>query len=138
MTLRIAGRPPAVVAGIVLFGAVWLGTSAVAIASGAYGPGPLAGMAFWYAVLALLLYRAWAGGPFAIMAIHRIGISFGILILIALVGVLALYPDEIGETLRRGVPGLVGAAALMTSGFLMGREDVTRWRADRNRSRSSR
>ncbi|MGI5169115.1 hypothetical protein ACQEU3_32680 [Spirillospora sp. CA-253888] len=138
MTLRIAGRPPALAASIVLFGAVWVGTSSLAIASGGYGPGALAGMAFWFAVLALVLYRAWVGGPFAAMVIQRIGVGFGVLLLIAVVGVHFLYPDEIGETLRTGTPALIAAAVLITSGLLVNRKDVIEWRAGLSRSRSSR
>ncbi|MFI6521422.1 hypothetical protein ACIBF1_38130 [Spirillospora sp. NPDC050679] len=138
MTLRIAGRPPALVASIVLFGAVWVGTSTLAVASGGYGPAALAGTAFWFAVLALLLYRAWAGGPFAAMAISRIGVGFGVLILVGLVGVCLLYPDDISETLRTGAPGLLGAAAFIASGLLVNRKEVIEWRAGLSRSRSSR
>ncbi|MFC9974346.1 hypothetical protein ACFVH6_25930 [Spirillospora sp. NPDC127200] len=138
MTLRIAGRPPALAASIVLFGAVWVGTSTLAIVSGGYGLGHLIGMAFWFAVLALVLYRAWAGGPFAAMVIHRIGVGFGVLLLVAVVGVHFLYPDEIGETLRTGTPALVAAAVLITSGLLVNRKDVIEWRAGLSRSRSSR
>lgn len=129
-------RPAALYASLVLFGAGWLFTLALALAGGELLL-PAAAGAVWGPVLALVLYRAWLGGPFALAVIAQVGAGFGVLSILSVLLVLLIYPDDVGATLRVGLPALGWGAVMIVAGLLVRHRSVRAWRPGPRRARRS-
>jgi hypothetical protein len=131
------GRPLSLVVAVVLLAAFWVASAGMA----GWGlihhythdrAGDVGWMAFWTAVVALILWRVWRGGRTAIVYMAGFGTMIGLVILIGMVAfvVLAFVAPPGGSALTflaYLLPGLLGGAALLTAGRLLRRREIREW-----------
>jgi hypothetical protein len=134
------GRPPALVAAVVLFAVFWVSSAGMA----SWGllhqldrpgtAGDLVVALCWTLAVALLLWRVWRGGPKATRMMAYLGATLGTVMLVGMVAFAVLFaagPFGGAHTARTAVrviaPGLLAGGALFTSGLLLRRRDVRRW-----------
>jgi hypothetical protein len=134
--VRRRGRPPSLVVAVLLFAAFWAVSAGMAGLGVAHDPrgraGGVAGIAFWTAAFALVLWRVWRGGRTATVFLARIGMMLGIVFLLgtAAFTVLLFTAPPGGSTpkaLAYLAPSLLAGLALLAGGVLLRRE-VSRWR----------
>ncbi|MBA9006192.1 hypothetical protein [Thermomonospora cellulosilytica] len=122
-------RPWQVPAALTIIGLFWVGSMTVGmpdmIGDEDFGT-QLAYMIGWTAVLALWMWRIWAGGPMAIRQMVTLATGFGALIMVGSVLVTVGLPDEYRDPLDVVVPVLVGGA-LLAAALLLRRPAVAEW-----------
>ncbi|TDC52710.1 hypothetical protein E1281_18745 [Actinomadura sp. KC345] len=129
-------RPRAVKLSVGMLGCFWGSLMVVALVLDGATLMTLAMVVFWTSLFAWLLVRVWAGGAVAVGRTAGLSKAIGVLYLvtIALLGLIVAPAGEIRSlpVLLAFLPGLVSAAALLTIGRLLSREDVRTWCAGRS------
>jgi hypothetical protein len=130
------GRPLSLVVAVLLFAAFWAFSAGLAGLGVAHDPhgraGGVAGITFWTAAFALVLWRVWRGGRIATVFMARIGAMLGIVFLLGMVvfTVLLFTAPPGGSALRALaylLPSLLAGLALLTAGVLLRRREVSQW-----------
>lgn len=130
------GRPVAVIVAVLLFAVFWCGSVGMAawgVAHQTHGAkgGDVAGLVFWTAVIGLLLWRVWRGGPSATAFMAKIGMGLGLVMALGMLALLVLSlsasSDISGPFALAALPGLVSGGCLLTGGILLRRREVTHW-----------